>query len=216
MRREQYAADPEKYRAQKRAAYEREKNARDLSTRRRQRAEEWKNRHSEETRGIDFDERVSQQQRDLIQKLSQEYNTRLQKVTIGAEKAAGDVDITGGRMRLSDKHAETAIHEFAHTLANSEADKLGLTEQKEFWKEIRKIRREYHSDVDAAQNTTRWISTYEHSHKSVDEFMAEAFTHAKMREMGLPIPDKYGKDFTYSQRVLATVNKHFGKANSTR
>ena len=116
-------------------------------------------------------------------------------------------------MRLSDKHAETAIHEFAHTLANSEADKLGLTEQKEFWKEIRKIRREYHKDVDTAQDTARWISTYEHAHKSVDEFMAEAFTHAKMRELGLPISDKYGKDFTYSQRVLDTVNKYFGKAN---
>ena len=41
--------------------------------------------------------------------------------------------------------------------------------------------------------------------------MSEAFAHAKMRELGLPIPDKYGTDFTYSQQVLDTVNRYFGK-----
>lgn len=152
-----------------------------------------------------------QKQIDVISELTTEYNTRLERVTYGAGKSAGDVDISGATMRLSDSHEYTAVHEFAHTLANTDADKYGLTQNQEFWKEIKKIRREYHKDVDAAQDPSRFISGYEHSSKSVDEFFAEAFTHAKLREMGLPIPDKYGQDFTYSQRVLDTVDRYFKK-----
>lgn len=179
----------------------------ELTERRKARLAERKAR--QERHAIQFDDKVSAQQKEIISSLAGEYNTRLEQVTIGAEKAAGDVDISGARMRLSDKHANTAIHEFAHTLAHTDADKFGLTNDHEFWKEIRKIRREYMKDVEG--DTARWISTYEHSGRSLDEFMAEAFTHAKMREMGLPIPEKYGNDFTYSQKVLDAVNRHFSK-----
>ena len=160
---------------------------------------------------INYDSRVADNQTSLIKSLAAEYRTRLKEVTIGAQKAAGDVDISGARMRLSNKHNHVAIHEFAHTLANSAADKFGLTNDKGFWKEIKKIRREYMKAV--GSDTSRYISSYEHSSRSIDEFMAEAFTHAKMRELGLPLPAKYGGDSIYSQKVLDAVNKYFGKSN---
>lgn len=149
--------------------------------------------------------------RKMIQELSSEYSTRLGKVTTGAEKAAGDVDMSGFKMRLNTSQPATVLHEFAHTLANSKADKYGVTNDKEFWKEIRKIQRAYHKDVDAAQDTSRWISTYEHASRDIDEFMAEAFTHAKLKELGLELPSKYGKDFTYSRKVLKVISKYFKK-----
>lgn len=149
--------------------------------------------------------------RSLIEDLTKEYKSRLEKVTIGAEKAAGDVQISGSVMRLNTGQDATVLHEFAHTLANSNADKYGLTDDKEFWKEIRKVMRDYHKDVDATQNVNRWISTYEHSKRDVDEFMTEAFAHAKAKELGLQLPGKYGNDYTYSNKVLAIINKYFKK-----
>ena len=56
-----------------------------------------------------------------------------------------------------------------------------------------------------------WISSYEHSSKDIDEFMAEAFTLGYLRDKGMTIPDKYGNDTIYSQRVLDAVRKYFGK-----
>ncbi len=148
-------------------------------------------------------------QKQIITDLSNEYNTRLQKVTLGARGGAGDVDVSGVTMRLNDGNIFTAIHEFAHSIANTDADKYGLTQDPEFWKEIKKIRTAYRKDV--GDNSNSWISSYEHSSKKLDEFFAEAFTQAKMKELGLEIPSKYGSDFTYSKQVLDTVNKYFGK-----
>lgn len=156
---------------------------------------------------FDFNNDKHDKQIDILKILSSDYDTRLEKVTSGAKQAAGDVDISGSIMRLSSSMESDAIHEFAHTLANTDADKYGLTNDTEFWKEIKKVRREYMRDVGA--DSTRWISVYEHSHQKVDEFFAEAFTHAKAREMGIILPDNYGKDFTYSQKVLAIIDKYF-------
>lgn len=167
---------------------------------------------------IEFDFKGNEEkhlkQKNIIQKLASEYKTRLHKVTVGAKKAAGTVDMSGATMRLNAIHEDVALHEFAHTLANSDADKYGLTSDKEFWKEIRKVKRAYHKDVDKSSDTSRWISFYEHSNKSIDEFFAEAFAHAKMREMGIEIPDKYGSDFTYSEKVLKIVDKYFKKVKN--
>lgn len=145
----------------------------------------------------------------IIKKLSQEYDTRLREVTVGAEKAAGDVDMSGYRMRINSNALSTTIHEFAHTLANTLADKYGLTQHSEFWKEIKKIQRDYKKNV--GSDTSKWISSYEHSSRKPDEFLAEAFTHAKMRQLGLQKPHQYGTDYTYSEKVLNTVDKYFKK-----
>lgn len=151
-----------------------------------------------------------EQSRKLIEQLSGEYNSRLKMVTVGAHYAAGDVGDYGTLMRLSSNAPEVTVHEFAHSLADQRSEKLGLSNNKDFWKEIKAVRRKYRKDV--GDDSSRWISAYEHSSKSHGEFFAEAFAQAKMREMGLEIPPEYGIDFTYSQQVLDITNKHFGKA----
>ena len=183
--------------------YEEWKHAKD-----KQKPEE-KKEENKPTSNIIFDDHVKEETKELIYQLEAQYNTRLVEVSIGSEKSAGDVDIAGQTMRLSSQKPETIIHEFAHTLANSSADKYGLTNDTEFWKEIDKVKREYRKDVQ--QDTGRWISSYEHGRNDKDEFFAEAFTMAKMKEMGLELPDKYGNDFTYSDKVLEITDKYFGK-----
>lgn len=147
----------------------------------------------------------------ILNDLTEEYNTRLGAIKTGAEKAAGDVDMSGYTLRINTNDAAISIHEFAHTLANSSADKYGLTNDKDFWKEIRKVRNEYHRDVDRKQDSKRWISQYEHSSGSIDEFFADAFTHAKLKQMGLTTRQSYGSDYTYSDKVLAITDKYFRK-----
>lgn len=145
----------------------------------------------------------------IIRKLSEEYDTRLHEVTVGAKNAAGDVDMSGYKMRLNSNDLSVAIHEFAHTLANTQADKYGLTQHADFWKEVKKIQREYRKNI--GNDTLRRISSYEYSSRKPDEFLAEAFAHAKMRQLGLKKPNKYGTDYTYSEKVLNVVDKYFGK-----
>lgn len=184
------------------------------------RREEWKKRQAKakipeiaEKKEIEYDfkgkDEMFRDSRELIDKLSAEYNTHLENVTIGARHAAGTVDMSGTTMHLSSADPAVAIHEFAHSMTNSKATQYGVAHDDDFWKEIKAVRRRYHKD--AGDDTNRWISSYEHSQKEADEFFAEAFTQAKMREMGLELPGKYGTDTTYSQQVLEITNRYFGK-----
>lgn len=184
------------------------------------RREEWKKRQAKakipeitEKKEIEYDFKGKDEKfgksRELIDKLSAEYNTHLENVTIGTRHAAGTVDMSGTTMHLSSADPAVAIHEFAHSMANSKATQYGVTHDDDFWKEIKAVRRRYRKE--AGSNTDRWISSYEHSHKDVDEFFAEAFTQAKMHEMGLKLPGKYGTDTTYSQQVLEVTNRYFRK-----
>lgn len=150
----------------------------------------------------------------VLNTLYDDYNTKLQTVSVGAEKAAGDVDITGQYLRINTSDPYVATHEFAHTLANTDADKYGLTNNKAFWGEIRKIRTAYRKDV--AKDYKKQISSYADSKSGgLDEFFAEAFAQAKGRQMGLSKRKKgwetYGDDYTYSNQVLAVVDKYFKK-----
>ena len=155
-------------------------------------------------------QRMRDYQVEVLKDLSDEYNTRLQKVTIGAENAAGDVDISCSRLRLSSTKIEVAVHEFAHTLANTTADKYGLTNDKDFWDEIRKIRTSYRKAV--RNDYSKSISFYADGEGKLDEFFAEAFTQAKMTELGIKLPEnQYGKDTEYSEKVLAIIDKYFKK-----
>ena len=146
---------------------------------------------------------------DIITELSGHYKTKLLDVGIGSEKSAGSVQISGSIMRLSSTSTATAVHEFAHTISMENQTKFGLYDEKDFWKEIRGVQRKYKKAV--SDDPTKWISSYEHSSKGADEFMAEAFTHAQMKEMGLELPSRYGKDFTYSEMVLKIIKKYFGR-----
>lgn len=150
--------------------------------------------------------------RKQIAELSSEFNTNLQNVTFGKSKitAAGDVNITGETMRLSaPKKRDIIIHEFAHTLTNSDATKYGLNNDADFWKEIKSIRTKYRKHV--RQNPRGYISLYADSAGKIDEFMAEAFALGYMRRNGIEIPSKYGEDTIFSDMVLNVVQKYFGK-----
>lgn len=156
---------------------------------------------------IDFADGIKQ--KALILDLADEYNTHLVKVMKGAHHAAGDTDIMGMNMRLSANNEITAIHEFAHTLANTQADKLGLRNDKEFWSEVRKIRTAYRKDV--FQNPKFKISSYADADKKLDEFMAEAFVQYKAAQKGINLGEQFGKDLTYANKVGKVIDKYFKK-----
>lgn len=161
---------------------------------------------------IKIDERFNTEKwekpRQTLINLANEYDTRLTSIKLGANKAGGTVGM-GGEMRLSNASLDTAYHEFAHSIAMEELTKYGVVDNSDFWKEIKTIRRNYRKDV--GQDSSKWISSYEHSHNSVNEFMAEAFTMAKMRRDGVEVPSKYGTDFYYANQVLAVVDRYFKK-----
>lgn len=144
-----------------------------------------------------------------INTLATEYKTKLKEVMPGASHGAGDTQVSGTIIHLSSKEESVAIHEFAHSISMERQTKFKLYDESDFWKEIKKIRTQYRKAV--ASDPQKWISTYEHSNKSIDEFMAEAFTLGYMREKGVDIPSKYGNDSTYSAMVLEIVKKYFMK-----
>ena len=162
---------------------------------------------------ITFSEKMDAPKWDVakqtITDLAGEFRTKLKSVSLGAEHAAGDVQISGTIMRLSSAAQSTAIHEFAHSISLSDQTKYNLYDEADFWKEIKRTRRAYRKAVEG--NPAEWISSYEHSSNSIDEFMAEAFAIGYMREKGLKIPQAYGNDTEFSSMVLATVRKYFGK-----
>lgn len=143
----------------------------------------------------------------IIRSLTNEYETKLETIKMGAHKAAGGVQISGSVMFLSTKEITAAIHEFAHSISLEKQTKFGLYDEKDFWKEIKKIQRQYLKDV--GNDTKRWISSYEHGERSADEFMAEAFAYAKAKELGFELPSKYGEDSKYANMVLEVINKYF-------
>ena len=148
-------------------------------------------------------------QQELLVELSSEYNTRLEKVTLGAHHAAGDVDIMGQTMKLSTTAASDAAHEFLHSMANTDADKYGLTSDQAFWSDMRQLRTEYRKAV--RKNPEKRISLYADTDQILDEFAAEGFTQGIAARKGLDLPDKYGRDTEYAGKVLALVDKYFKK-----
>lgn len=193
-------------------------------------ADEWKAKHSvksvaeyaeamkarnKDGQEIIFSEKLTgekwQASKKVITDLAKEYNTRLIEVLPGAQGCyAGTVDL-GGTMRLSSSNPVTAIHEFAHSIASERATKLGLVNDVEFWKEVRKIRTAYRKAV--RENPTLMISSYADGERLIGEFMAEAFAQVKAKELGLP--SDYGTDFTYSRQVVAAIDKYFKKLNKS-
>lgn len=162
---------------------------------------------------IIFDDSMSDarwdKNKDMISRLAAEYDTRLATVSSGSRGKVGAsaVDLAGN-MVLSSRQISTTIHEFAHSISMSNLKKYGLADDGEFWKEIKKIRAQYRNAY--AKGETKSISGYADS--ELDEFFAESFALAKMRELGIEIPFGYGSDVTYSQQVLDVVDKYFKKS----
>lgn len=163
---------------------------------------------------ITFDAKIEENDRfnqsvTMIKQLSARYKTKLQEVKLGSQKSAGSVQISGSIMNLSSKDQATVIHEFAHTISMENQTKFGLYDEKGFWKDVRKEWRAYKKKV--GDDTSKWISTYEHSSNSADEFMAEAFTLATLNEYGLDVPKKYGDGLEYAKIILAIIKRYFGR-----
>lgn len=165
-----------------------------------------KNKHGKEIKFEIEGMREKNQERikETITELSSQYNTNLNTVFKGKGKEAGHVNLNYD-MYLSSSRKNDIVHEFAHSLAIS--PRRGIdTGNKEFWKDIKKVRKEYTKAC--ATDVTKRISAY--STESVDEFMAEAFTHAYLK--GTKHTEGwYGTDFEYSERAMEVINKYFKK-----
>lgn len=163
-----------------------------------------------QTRGnnIEFSDTIPEPQKDVINRLNDEYENHTTRVVSGAHKSAGEASLDG-TIRLSSKNLYTAIHEFAHEIASEYRTKVGLgfEQDKDFWKEVKKVHRRYLRETEG--DPSMWISTYEHSSRDVSEFMAEAFAQQKLLEYEMPLAEKYGKDTTYSREVLNLINKYY-------
>ena len=163
-----------------------------------------------QTRGnsIEFSDSISEPQKDVIRRLNDEYENHTTRVVSGAHKSAGSASLDG-TIHISSKNIYTAIHEFAHEIATEYRTKVGLgfAQDKDFLKEVKKVHRRYLKETEG--DPSKWISTYEHSSRDVSEFMAEAFAQQKLLEYGMPLPDKYGTDTTYSRAVLELINKYY-------
>ena len=164
---------------------------------------------------IIFDDNMSEEKwsetRRILTDLAQEYNTRLTAVSRVTDfrRNAGSVGLAGD-LEIGSRKPEVAFHEFAHSITQNNLVKydLGDDADADFWKEIKKIRTKYKKAV--SRGEAKSITGY--ANENVDEFFAEAFAHAKMRELGYENPLGFGTDFTYSQQVLDTVNKYFKKS----
>ena len=133
-----------------------------------------------------FAEERAEKMRKIAENLLNEYNSPLTTIMQNNKGTEAGFVGLGERniMYLKGAKPEALIHEFAHTMAISKEDKLGLSDNKAFWSEIRKVRTRYNKETALHQSLS--ISSY--AKESIDEFYAEAFTLAKMKEMGLPTP----------------------------
>ena len=152
-------------------------------------------------------ERIQERIKSTITQLCNEYETNLVSVDLEASKKGvkGSVDMAG-QMHLSATKKSTIVHEFAHSIASTSRDKLGLSDDKEFWKEIRKIRTEHNKAI--KNGTNKKISDY--SLENLDEYFAEAFAHSYLKGTK-DLSWEYSDDFEYSDKVKEIINKYFKK-----
>lgn len=152
-------------------------------------------------------ERIQERIKSTITQLCNEYKTNLVSVDLEASKKGvkGSVDMAG-QMHLSATKKSTIVHEFAHSIASTSRDKLGLSDDKEFWKEIRKIRTEHNKAIKNGIN--KKISDY--SLENLDEYFAEAFAHSYLKGTK-DLSWEYSNDFEYSDKVKEIIDKYFKK-----
>lgn len=157
-----------------------------------------------------YDKEAQKLIKDTINELASKYNTRLISVSKNpkAPKKPGEkghVDMAF-QMHLNSTKKHVVVHEFAHTLSMTTTEKVGLTNDKQFWKEISKLFTQYKKD--ASKHPKKSMSMY--SFEDKDEFMAEGFTLAIMNKINV-LGESYGDDVEYPNKVLAIVDKYFKK-----
>lgn len=150
--------------------------------------------------------------KECYNKLKAEYNSPLKKIKHGFSVSSrkgvkAETDIDGTLIHLANTRYTTMAHEFMHTLAQTMRDKVGLSNDSQFWDEIKSVRRKYNKAV--ANGETEEISVYAKS--SVDEFAAEAFAQYKALENGEEMGQEFGTETTYSKQVVEIIDKYFKK-----
>lgn len=157
--------------------------------------------------------------RSIISDLAKKYENYLTSVQKGSggDGGKGFVEIDG-TMKLSSTDDATIYHEFAHSIASTKRDALGMSNNNEFWKEIKKIRTQYREAVsrDRKNEISAYADPRANGKHGLDEFFAEGFALAKMRSAGKEI--KWGSGLNsnpqagkWADSILETANKYFRK-----
>ena len=167
---------------------------------------------------VNFNEQALQSLKHL-DKLTDEYNSTIVSYAVSRQRMTGIITEAGSAYCINGKTSVLVMpralknvkatdslglgdkqflgityHEFAHALSQS-----GEKVNPEFWKEIRKLKKEYESNRGKSDWFDVKISDY--ASKNVDEFLAEAFTQAKLAD----------NPSQYSNKVLEIVDKYFKK-----
>ena len=93
----------------------------------------------------------------------------------------------------------TTTHEFAHLITTQ--TRGGKTDEiKQFWTDVREIKREYHGEInelikDGKIKEASKIFLGEYASENADEFLAESFTEYKLRSKPSKYAEKVGKLF---------------------
>ena len=93
----------------------------------------------------------------------------------------------------------TTTHEFAHLITTQ--SRGGKTDEiKQFWTDVREIKREYHGEInelikDGKIKEASKIFLGEYASENADEFLAESFTEYKLRSKPSKYAEKVGKLF---------------------
>lgn len=93
----------------------------------------------------------------------------------------------------------TTTHEYAHLITSS--DRGGQTDEiKQFWTDLREVRKEYHSEINTLVKEGKIKEASEiflgdYASKNADEFLAESFTEYKLRSKPSKYAEKVGKLF---------------------
>ena len=93
----------------------------------------------------------------------------------------------------------TTTHEYAHLITSS--DRGGRTDEiKQFWTDLREVRKEYHSEINTLVKEGKIKEASEiflgdYASKNADEFLAESFTEYKLRTKPSKYAEKVGKLF---------------------
>jgi hypothetical protein len=171
-------------------------------------------------------EKFSNRIKSNIDKLSNEYNTPLEKV--GYTKArevfktgeAGHSIDFGKTIKIGQATEETIYHEFAHTIMSEDRYKY-FNENKEFWDKVKKIEKDYYKEkrlidkksissmkeYDPNFNRLEAMKKIEITPKNkyyetnTDEFFAESFAYAKLGLTNSP----------YAKQILEITDKYFKK-----
>lgn len=152
--------------------------------------------------------------------LDKKYDNYIYKVerSKGAFSGEGGSIDQGGTMRIFVQDPSVIIHEFAHGIASTLRDDNGLSSNKDFWKEISKVRTEYRKAIQSDYRNS--LGVYANSgggrgRGNLNEFMAEGFTISYAKSIGVSLNSSHynvtSQSLRWANEVKSVVDKYFKK-----